>query len=179
MKKMNRHCQTQLTKHHIAQSGFTLIELMVVVVIIAIFAAIAVPSYQTYMRRAHLAEAQQEMLKLAEQLERYKTRNFSYKGFDASYLYPTSQKFQTTKQQLILPLDQVTTKYKISIVDLAQVEASHPLLTADKAIGQGWAIRAESLDPINRSVLLTSTGIRCKSVLVSGYSDCGGGAEAW
>ena len=50
-------------------SGFTLIELMVVVVIIAILAAIAIPSYQSYIRKNLTAQVQQEMLKLADQLE--------------------------------------------------------------------------------------------------------------
>nr|WP_321241721.1 type IVa pilus major pilin TapA [uncultured Tolumonas sp.] len=38
------------------QSGFTLIELMIVVAIVAILAAIAMPAYQTYAQRARFAE---------------------------------------------------------------------------------------------------------------------------
>ena len=59
----------------IKSKGFTLIELMLVIVIVAIFAAIAIPSYQAQIRRSDAAAVQQEIQKLAEQLERYKSWN--------------------------------------------------------------------------------------------------------
>ena|SRR5690606_23316887 len=109
------------------QKGFTLIELMIVVVVVAILAAIAVPSYQQYIRRGHLAQAQQEMLKLAEQLERHKAKNFSYKGFDAAYLYTDkagtlSTNFNGSDQELKLPIDSANPSYKISIVGFYSVK---------------------------------------------------------
>ena len=66
--------------------GFTLIELMITVVVVAIIAAIAVPSYQQYIERKDLAIARQEALRIAAELERFKNKNFSYKGFNATYI---------------------------------------------------------------------------------------------
>lgn len=53
------------------QSGFTLIELMVVVAIVAILAAIGYPSYTQYLVRANRSAAQQFMLDIANREEQY------------------------------------------------------------------------------------------------------------
>lgn len=60
------------------QSGFTLIEVMIVVVIIGILASIAYPSYQEYVRRANRAEGQAFLQDLAARQERYFAQNNSY-----------------------------------------------------------------------------------------------------
>ena len=132
------------------QKGFTLIELMVVVVIVAIFAAIALPSYQEYVRRASASQAQQEIQRLATELERSKSRNFNYLGFT------------TTPDPVVLPIGAAgaAVKYRITVRDGLDTSRA---LNAANADGQSWIIRAESTDVNNFSFLMTSAGTRCRN----------------
>lgn len=51
--------------------GFTLIEMMVVVAIIAILAAIALPAYSDYVKRANLVDATNQLAASRAQMEQY------------------------------------------------------------------------------------------------------------
>lgn len=60
------------------QSGFTLIELMIVVAIIGILTTIAYPSYTQYVINANRAAAQAEMMDIANRQQQFLLTNRSY-----------------------------------------------------------------------------------------------------
>ena len=64
----------------IAQQGFTLIEVIIVVVIVAILASIAIPAYFDQVTRSKRADAAASLLSTAQQLEQCFTANNTYVG---------------------------------------------------------------------------------------------------
>ncbi len=61
-----------------SQKGFTLIEVMVAVVIVAILATIAIPSYREYVIRSHRRAAQAAIMEIATQQQQYFVANRWY-----------------------------------------------------------------------------------------------------
>jgi len=76
------------------QEGFTLIEVMVVVVIIAILSSLAFPSYRLAVRRAKRAEARVALLQIMQQQERYYTLHSRYVAFSADSVDADARKFK-------------------------------------------------------------------------------------
>lgn len=58
--------------------GFSLIELMIAVAVVALLVALAMPSYQRYIRKANRTEAQQLMLQYANQQEIWRANDVDY-----------------------------------------------------------------------------------------------------
>jgi type IV pilus assembly protein PilE len=63
-----------------SQSGFTLVELMITVAIVAILASIAIPNYRDYVTRGKLAEAYSTLAALRVSMEQFYQDNRTYVG---------------------------------------------------------------------------------------------------
>lgn len=90
----------KLKKHN----GFTLIEVMIVVAIVGILAAIAYPSYQEQVRKSRRADCAGELTLLANAMERFFTLNGSYPATVAAMNFPAN-----------CPIDGGTPSYTFSI----------------------------------------------------------------
>lgn len=133
--------------------GFTLLELMVVVVIIAILAAIAIPTYGRYAFRAHRVDGQELLLRIANAQERYYSTANTYgsladvgfnntsseKGYyTASVAFPagsTSQAFVVTARPVG---GQAQDMCGALTIDNAGVKTPGPASAASNSNGSCW-----------------------------------------
>lgn len=96
--------------------GFTLIELMFVVAIIGIVAAIAYPNYQGYVEKARRGDAQGVLMQFASAMERYYTQNNTYAGADDGNGVPGAPPSDLFPDEA--PLDGNAKFYDLTIQDL-------------------------------------------------------------
>jgi general secretion pathway protein G len=98
-------------KHNIKLKGFTLIEVMVVVVILGILAALVVPKIMSRPDEARLVKVKQDLRSLEAALKLYKLDNFTYpttdQGLEALVNKPNSSPEPTQWQNYLdrLPKD--------------------------------------------------------------------------
>ena len=64
--------------------GFSLVELLATLVILALLLALAVPAYHAHLVRARRVQGQATLLKLMQQQERYYSQNNTYIAFSAA-----------------------------------------------------------------------------------------------
>ena len=71
------------------QQGFTLVELLTVVIILGMLATIAYPTYQQYVRKTRMESARSDLIENVRKLEDYYNKNKSFTGFKSTDLIQT------------------------------------------------------------------------------------------
>jgi type IV pilus assembly protein PilE len=95
------------------QRGFTLMEVMITVVIIAILAAIAVPNYNDQVRKSRRADAKVALEQTAQQLERCFVDNNTF-VYDAANAPGCPQSFTTDDGYYTINVAATATTYSLT-----------------------------------------------------------------
>lgn len=75
------------------QKGFSLVEIMMVIAILGVLAAIAIPSYGNYIVKVKRSEMKTEMLAIAQNLQRYQIANKSFVNARGNLGFNSPRKF--------------------------------------------------------------------------------------
>jgi type IV pilus assembly protein PilE len=134
-------------------AGFTLIEVMITVAIVAIIAAVALPNYIDYMTRSKLVEAKTNLSDMRTRLEQYFLDNRKYPAEcipsaagpagDKKIYLPASMKFFTVTCALADTTYTITAKGNDSMKDFEfTIDQANTRTTTN--VPAGWAGKGSS-----------------------------------
>lgn len=122
----------QAPLHERSARGFTLIELMITVAVVAILAAIAFPSYQEQVRKSRRAQAKADLVELGQLLERFHTVQNTYSGFTLTF--SQSPREGASQYAISFSGDPTSAAFKLQAVPLgSQVKDKCGTLMLDQA----------------------------------------------
>lgn len=126
--------------------GFTLIELMVVVAVIAILAAIALPSYQDSVRKGRRGQAKADLVEVGQLAERYRTVNSTYGGLTLPAGFDQSPRTGTAFYSVALEIADSGRTYTAIATPLAAQAADRCGALALLSTGARFHERGESAE---------------------------------
>ena len=149
--------------------GFTMIELLTVLVLVAVLAAIAIPSYSAYVKRGQRAAAKAALQQAAQFLE----RNYTSSG---CYNYTTAAECSAQAGvPVVSPVTVAPTDGGPVVYNIAQPAFAPP---AGFAPGQYFSVTATptSPDPDCGALTMDNTGQQC--IAPGGATTCSGAGPA-
>lgn len=163
----------------LSQKGFTLIELMTVLMIVAIFMSMAMPAYRSFLVKNHRDKMKSFLVTEASAMEKWRARQLNYGGYT-----PESVSLESDKISYYYPKGS-SAWYKVQLQTVTGSPATAtPLSTA--RVANNWAAVAIPQEVGLPYIGISSKGIQCESndstltpqILLT-TDKCGTGSKSW